>query len=359
MKTVYETFGPQGYGSYWITWGPEPLYERVEKSPDLLLMPGLIDLHCHGGFGIDWMASGAEGPSKCRQDLVWLADAFEKRGIEGFLPTSVTASPTDVAKALEGLPLDDPRILGFHLEGPFLSPKFPGAQPQDWIVDPPEGPSDWDPLLDHPALRVVTLAPERPRALDLILRLQKRGVRVSLGHTDATFEEMRRGFEFGATQVTHTYNAMRGLHHREAGAVGYVLSQPDLMCELIYDRVHVCKESAKILIQSRSERQILGVSDASAAAGLTPGASLQLWGHDVEIDATSVRLWDGSLAGSKATLDQVFRNWADDFGRESAIWACSLNPRRALGLQSSPRMLLEMNLQLDLIGIRSSAANLS
>ncbi|HVL38449.1 MAG TPA: amidohydrolase family protein, partial [Fimbriimonadaceae bacterium] len=262
---------------------------------------------------------------------------------ETFLPTTVAARAQDVLQAVERLP-EHPMIPGFHLEGPFLSPAFPGAQPPTAILDPIEAGPEWDEVFDHPKLRLVTLAPERPGAPELIARLASRGVVVSMGHTDATWMEARQGFAQGARHTTHTFNAMRALHHREPGALGFALGEDRLYSELIYDRIHVSRAAAEVLVRCKPADRLLAVSDSSMATGLPDGSEVAMWGHRCVIHDGSVRLADGgSLAGSTITLYDAFRNMAADFGPEAAILACCLNPRRALGLTTEPRLYLEVD----------------
>ncbi|RYD66767.1 MAG: hypothetical protein EOP84_30985, partial [Verrucomicrobiaceae bacterium] len=237
-RPVFTTYGPEGMGKYAVDLKTMAM-EQSDRPSEGLLVPGFVDIHIHGAFGKDFMSGTAE-------DLMEMADGLQKVGYEAFLPTTVTGSLEDVRRAISHLPIADPRIEGFHLEGPFISPKHPGAQPQKYIIQPS---SDWDDVLEHRQLRVVTLAPEIPGGLDLAKQLLMRGVReddgrpviISLGHTDATYEQVIAAVEVGATHTTHTYNAMRPLHHREAGTVGAALTIKDLTCELIYDRIHVSK----------------------------------------------------------------------------------------------------------------------
>lgn len=339
----YTFLGPEGLGTYMLDFSrPEMVGERVSRPPQGLIVPGFVDIHIHGAFGIDLM-------SATPAELVVLCERLQAEGYEAFLPTTITFSVERVLQAIHRIP-DHPLVAGFHLEGPFISRVFPGAQPPSAIIEPPDGPSPWDEVLDHPRLRVVTMAPEAPRALDLILRLQKRGVIVSMGHTNATFDEARRGFEFGAQHTTHTYNAMRGLHHREAGTVGYALSTDGLRCELIYDRLHVCREAAAILIRAKGMDGVIAVSDSTMATGTEPGVTLQMWGHECVTGPKQVTLADGkTLAGSAITLLDAFRNLTEDFGEEIAIRLCSLNPRRALGLSGPPGVYLEFDQNLELV----------
>lgn len=336
--------GDEGFGTYEVTWdGSQPSVRRVAKPADVLLMPGFVDVHFHGAYGIDFMSASTE-------DLVVLADKLLAEGYEAFLPTTVTASLEDCLSAVSKMP-EHPMMPGFHLEGPFISPYYPGAQPREAIADPPIGSSPWDALLEHPALRYITLAPERPHALELTTRLMERGVIVSMGHSNATYEEARRGFEFGAHHTTHTYNAMRQFHHREAGLIGYALSNDALRCELIYDRLHVGTDAARLLLKCKPEGGVIAVSDSTAATRLAPGVRFTMWGHECVVGRGDVRLADGILAGSAVTLLDTFRNLVEDFGEEVGIRLCSVNPRAALDL-GPPRVYAEFSKSLEIQGVR-------
>jgi N-acetylglucosamine-6-phosphate deacetylase len=339
MNGVYDALGPEGFGVYEFD-AEAGTATRVNRPPKGLLIPGFVDIHVHGGFGIDFMSASTA-------DMRSMLDSFAKEGYECLLPTTVTATPENILRALDALP-DHPMVAGFHLEGPFISPAYPGAQPPSAIAQVPVGPSDWDAILDHPRLRLVTLAPEIPNALDLVSRLMKRGVIVSMGHTNATFAEARRGFEFGASHTTHTFNAMRPLHHREAGTVGYALSNDALNTELIYDRLHVSKDAAGILIKCKPADRILAVSDGTKAIGLPAGERITMWGLECVVGRKEVRLENGTLAGSGITLLDAFRNLYEDFGPELAIRACCLNPRRALGLPE-PKLMVELDRDLQIV----------
>ncbi|MFQ3668671.1 MAG: amidohydrolase family protein, partial [Fimbriimonadaceae bacterium] len=191
MSYVADYLGPEGFGSYHVDWNTSPpTFTRVSRPPQVLLVPGFVDIHIHGAYGIDFMSAS-------REEMRVLCNRLAEDGYECFLPTTITFSVDRIRQALANLP-EHEMIGGFHLEGPFISPKFPGAQPPSAILDPPIGPSEWDEIFDDPRLKVITMAPERPGALELISRLTGRGVIVSMGHTDATFDEARRGFEFGA-----------------------------------------------------------------------------------------------------------------------------------------------------------------
>jgi len=292
------------------------------NSADTYLVPGLVDVHIHGALGVDFFSGRPE-------ELVRVFDQLEARGYEALLPTTVTAPVATVLEFIQRLP--NHRIVhGFHLEGPFISPKHPGAQPPSAIAAVPVGSSPWDAVFDDPQLRLVTIAPELPNAQALIRRLSSRGVIVSLGHTDGTFAQVGASAEWGVTHATHTYNAMRPLHHREAGTVGAVLMTDRINAELIYDRLHVSAPAARLLIDQKPAEALIGVSDGTMAAGMPAGSRLSMWGLDVVVGEGDVRLLDGTLAGSAVTLDEVFRNLWADFGPVVATRACCLNPRREL-----------------------------
>jgi len=304
-----------------------------DGTPETYLVPGFVDQHIHGAFGIDFMSAN---PSEMGD----MADGLREKGYEFFLPTTVTASAEAVLRSADAL--DHPMAPGFHLEGPFISQTYPGAQPPEYILDPPASGSIWDRVFDHPKLRLITMAPELPGAIPLISRLDARGVLVNYGHTNATYSELEAAFGAGLSGATHTFNAMRPLHHREAGAVGFALTQSSIDCELIYDRVHVSTNAARLLVQCKSKEHLVAISDATMAAGLKEGTKLSMWGHDVVVGPGDVRLaGNGALAGSTITLANAFKNLSEDFGIEAATWACSLNARRRLKLPA-PKLWLEI-----------------
>lgn len=345
MMYCANMLGDEGYGAYEVVWdGGKPTFTRVSRPPDRLLVPGFVDIHFHGAYGTDFMSATSD-------DLVALADKMLKEGYEAFLPTTVTTSAAEATRAIEAIP-PHPMMPGFHLEGPFISPYFPGAQPREAIADPPVGASEWDAILEHPGLRVITLAPERPHALEFTSRLLQRRVIVSMGHSNATYEEARRGYEFGAAHATHMFNAMRSFHHREAGLAGYALLNDGLRCELIYDRLHVGKDAAALLFKCKPQDGVIAVSDSTAATRLAPGSRFTMWGHECVVGRGDVRLADGILAGSAVTLLDCFRNLSEDFGEEVAIRACCLNPRKALRMTNPPRVYVEFNMRHEIEAVR-------
>jgi len=341
-RRILEAIGPEGFGNYEVDWTDRGLQlERVSRPAQGVLIPGFVDVHIHGAFGIDFMSASSS-------DLWLLADKLAEHGYEAFLPTTVTASAKDVLAAVSNLP-DHILVKGFHLEGPFISPKHPGAQPQSAIEGPAVGASSWDEVFEHRSLRYITIAPEQPHALELISRLMQRGVIVSMGHTDATYDEARAGYEFGASHTTHTFNAMRGFHHREAGIAGYALLNEHIRTELIYDRKHVSKEAAALLLKCKPSDRVIAVSDSTIATGMPANLTIQMWGLECVTGPQEVRLKNGTLAGSAITLLNAFRNLAEDFGMETAIRCCCLNPRAALKMDGPPRVFVEMDKDLKIV----------
>jgi N-acetylglucosamine-6-phosphate deacetylase len=320
---LFQTVGPAGFGVYAFDSDSWELIPADGNAEDILA-PGFVDIHIHGSFGIDFMSASMP-------DVVRWADELAMFGYEYFYPTTVSASLEDVLRALAVLP-EHPMIPGFHLEGPFLSPKFPGAQPPEAIAPIPAADSPWWEVLNDPRLRVITLAPELDGAHDLIARLSHRGVAISMGHTNADSFQTHLAILAGARHTTHTYNAMRPLHHREPGVLGVSLGDPGVFCELIYDRIHVHPDAARVLFAAKGVVGVIAVSDATMAAGMAPGSEIEMWGLACTVGEKQVRLHDGTLAGSGITLLDAFQNLLSDFGPEEAIRATSLNPRRSMGL---------------------------
>lgn len=337
--------GPHGFGVYEFNWtssGPE--LTQAEGKSEGILCPGFVDIHIHGAFGIDFMSATAE-------QLAELGEKLQACGYEHYYPTTITASPEDIEKALDNLPNSE-LVPGFHLEGPFISPDFPGAQPPDRIAHFDSMDPRWEAILTDPRLKVITLAPEKHGALPWITKLHNQGTKVSMGHTAASFDEATKGLEAGVRHSTHTFNAMKGFHHREAGAAGFCMATDELSCEIIYDRIHVSPQAAEVLLKAKPQDKVIAVSDSTMASGMQPGQKIVMWGLDCITGHGEVRLAsNGSLAGSAITLLDAFQRLAQDFGPETAIRATSLNPRLAMGLTDMPKVWLEFDPNFELKAI--------
>ena len=228
-----------------------------------IAVPGFVDLQVNGFSGVDFLTADADGYRHAGEALL-------ETGVTAYLPTFITAPEEQVVAALHALPVgsDGPRILGAHLEGPFLSALRLGIHPPAARRNP-----DLDileRLLDAGLVRLVTLAPELPGAGAVIERLLRREIAVSLGHSDATAEQAEAAFDLGVRSVTHLFNAMRPFHHRDPGIVGAALARPDVVVQLILDWVHVAPVTASMVWQAAQGRVAL-VTDAMSGAGLDGG----------------------------------------------------------------------------------------
>jgi N-acetylglucosamine-6-phosphate deacetylase len=286
-------------------------------------VPGFVDLQVNGFAGVDFATADADGYRRA-------AAALAETGVTAFQPTLITASEAELVAALREVPSDSSgaRILGVHLEGPFLSPRRLGAHPPEAQRDP-----DLElaaRLLDAGPVTYMTLAPELPGALELIDALHARGVVVSCGHSDATAAEAERAFERGVRTVTHLFNAMRPFAHRDPGLAGAALARDDVVVQAIVDGVHLAPETTRVVAKAAAGRLAL-VTDAIAAAGVGDGASW-LGGSEVEVRDGVARRADGRLAGSVVTMPQSIRNLcALGVPLAGAVAAATVAPARVLG----------------------------
>jgi N-acetylglucosamine-6-phosphate deacetylase len=282
--------------------------------------PGFVDLQVNGFGGVDFMTADAAGYRLAGEALL-------ETGVTSYQPTLITAAELDLATALAEVPTDGngPRILGVHLEGPFLAPARLGVHPAAQRRDP-----DRELLLRLLATGPVsqmTLAPELPGALQLVALLHERGVVVSFGHTDATAAEANAGFDAGVKTVTHLFNAMRPLRHRDPGIAGAALARDDVVVQLILDGRHLADETARVVWRAAGGRVAL-VSDAVAAAANGDGR-YRLGAVTVEVREGVARRADGTLAGSTVTMIDSVRNLhALDVPLADAIAAATAVPAR-------------------------------
>jgi N-acetylglucosamine-6-phosphate deacetylase len=286
-----------------------------------LAVPGFVDLHVHGYGGVDFATADADGYRHAGEALL-------RTGVTAFQPSFVTADEDELVTALRALPAHDvgPRVLGAHLEGPFISPARLGMHPASARRDPDL--RLLDRLLAAGPVAHMTLAPELAGAPELIGALQRRGIVVALGHTDATAAEAHAAFDRGATHVTHLFNAMRPFGHREAGLAGAALVRDDVTVELILDGHHVSDEAAQLALRAARGRVVL-VTDAVAAAGIGDGR-WRVGGQDVEVRDGVVRLLDGTLAGSVLSLARAVRELVRLGAPEAdAVDAATRAPARA------------------------------
>ena len=308
--------------------GPAPGQPAVDLRGQWVL-PGFIDIHVHGGGG----ASFTEGTD----DQARQAAAFHRgQGSTTMLASLVTAPLAELeagAGMLAGL-ADDGVIAGLHLEGPFLSPARRGAQDPRHMIAPDVAVFERLHAAARGHLRVITLAPELPGALAVIKAAAQGGVRVAVGHTDATAEVTMAAIDAGATHATHLFNGMRPLHHREPGAVGALLDRHEVTCEVIADGVHLDDITVRLATRAAGPDRLVLVSDGMAAAGM-PDGRYQLGSQRVTVAGGVARLLEdpAAIAGSTATLADVVRHAiAAGLPVPAAAAAASTTPARVLGL---------------------------
>ncbi len=283
--------------------------------------PGFVDLQVNGFGGVDFATTDVAGYRRAGAALL-------ETGVTAFQPTLITAPEEDVVAALREVPAEPvgPRLLGAHLEGPFLSPARLGAHPAGARRDP--DPVLLERLLAAGPVSQMTLAPELPGAAELIDLLHARGVVVSFGHSDATAEEAGQGFDRGVATVTHLFNAMRPFGHRDPGIGGAALSREDVVVQVILDGHHLAEETALVVWRSAAGRTAL-VTDAIAAAGIGDG-DFRLAGVEGEVRDGIARRTDGVLAGSTVTMIESIRNLcALGADLADAVGAATVVPARA------------------------------
>lgn len=268
------------------------------------LAPGFIDVHVHGGGGFSLMT---EDLGEIASYSRWVAS----RGVTSFLATICAADVEHgirYAEAVRSAKCEGSGLLGINFEGPFVSADRRGALPATWLAKPDR--SLFDRLLASGPVRLMTIAPELDGAFDLIGLAVKAGVRVSIGHTDATYDIARRAFHAGASHVTHAFNAMRPLHHREPGPIGAAVESPGVTVEAIADGVHLHHATVNLLVEALGVDRACLVTDAVTPAGL-PSGKFRIGREEAVLDGGSIRLPDGTIAGSAATMDSVVRNVVD------------------------------------------------
>ncbi|MEC0228116.1 N-acetylglucosamine-6-phosphate deacetylase [Paenibacillus alba] len=325
--------------------GEMSAWDSRAVSPDAVLLdaqgswllPGFIDVHVHGGYGADFMDASPE-------TLDTITRFHALHGTTGMLATTMTATREDIDRVLGEVdryiqqPMPYAQLLGVHMEGPFISPKWAGAQDPKLMVTP-QLPwlEDWNER--YPQLvKQLTLAPEREGGLALIAWLRDHGIVAACGHTDATYADIQSAVREGLSHAVHTFNAMKPLHHREPGTVGAVLTDPRISAEIIADGHHVHPAAIRLLTMVKQPHGLLLITDAMSAAGLGDG-EYELGGQAVTVQSGVARLTEGvgALAGSTLTMIEALRFMVREVGVsvEEASRYASGNPARLLGLAST------------------------
>jgi N-acetylglucosamine-6-phosphate deacetylase len=305
---------------------------------EAVLTPGFVDIHMHGGAGVDLMRASPP-------ELPVLGKFLASHGVTGYFPTTV-AAPLDATYAALGRLADaieakqtasngnrvQARPLGIHLEGPFLSHKRRGVHPPENLVSPTLEIFErlWQAARGH--VRMMTIAPEIPGALEVIAEAARRKVCVSIGHSDAEMPIAQEAVKAGARHATHTFNAMRPLDHRDPGIIGEVLSDDRISADIIVDGIHVAPSVVKLFLRAKGRNRAVLITDAISATGM-PDGRYQL--GPIEVDVKDGKCTsNGSLAGSVLTMDRAVRNVTQfsNWSLRDAVQAATLNPARAVGL---------------------------
>lgn len=308
---------------------------KTYNARGYLIAPGYIDAHTHGGNGYDFLSST---PDEIDAILAWLPAT----GVTSVVPTLATAPLEMLLQAIRNLvdaSLRRPpgaEIIGIHLEGPYVSPEMRGAQAQDAIRPPSMDEAKKLLAAGNGLIRLVTLAPELPGAMDLISYLVEHDVIVSLGHTMASYEQVTQAAEAGLNRAAHLFNGMTSLHHRDLGAVGAVLTHDEIFAELIVDGVHLHPAAIRVALRSKGLDRVTLITDAIAAAGVGDGDFIGLGGQKITVANGAARLESGALAGSTLTMDQAVRNAVKLLGlsSEQAIKIATQTAAESLGFQT-------------------------
>lgn len=298
---------------------------------------GFIDSHIHGSFGKDAMDGSIEG-------LKTISRTIAGNGVTSFLPTTMTMSREKIYKALDSIReaentnLGGAQILGAHLEGPFISKKYKGAQKEDYILKP-----DFNFIEDYKdIIKIITFAPEEDNNFNFIKDIKNNtNIVLSIGHSNASYEEAVDSIKMGVNHITHMFNAMTPLHHRNPGVVGAALNS-SVYCELIADNIHVCPAAYNILLKIKGKDKVILITDCMRAGSLKDGIS-ELGGQTVYVKNNSARLADGTLAGSILTLNIGIKNIFENtnLSLNEAVSLATVNPAKLLNIYDKKGSLEE------------------
>lgn len=307
---------------------PDPRATTIDATGKVVA-PGYIDIHVHGATGYDTMDASP-------QAIQEMARLFASHGVTGFLPTTITAPRDEILAAVQNAALcqkegtGGARVLGIHLEGPYLSPSQPGAQPPQYIR--PADPEEYQQFFAWDNIKLITLAPEIPENLALIPYAVSHGAAVAVGHSAASYDDMVNAVASGLTQSSHTFNGMVGLHHRQPGTAGAALALDEVYAQLIVDHVHIHPAVVKIVVRTKGTGRTVLITDAMRAVGM-PDGDYDLGGQWVTVSRGEARLPSGILAGSTLTMDQAVRNvMGAGLTFEEALPMATCVPAESIGL---------------------------
>lgn len=312
-----------------INYGQSSNIEIIDAQGNYV-SPGFIDIHIHGSGGHDTMDAEVEA-------IKGISEVIVKNGVTSFLPTTMTMDRAKIYKALDNikqcmkLKFKGARILGAHLEGPFINEKYKGAQKEDYIIKP-----EYDFIEKYKEIiQIITLAPEKDVNLNFIREIkEKTGINLSIGHSNATYEETMESINMGVNSATHIFNAMNPFNHRKPGIIGAIFNS-NVYCELIADTIHINPAIFQILVKIKGIDKLILITDSMRAGCLKDGFS-ELGGQKVIVKNNCARLEDGTLAGSILTLNTAVKNFMEytDVKIYEAVNMASLNPAKNLKIDN-------------------------
>ncbi|HBG2114950.1 N-acetylglucosamine-6-phosphate deacetylase [Clostridioides difficile] len=292
------------------------------------ISPGLIDIHIHGNMGKDTMDSTDES-------IETISKSIMRHGVTSFLPTTMTMDKEHVYDALEVIKkaqnrkLEGAQVLGAHLEGPFINENYKGAQNEKFIIN-----SKYEFIKEYKdVIKVITYAPEKDIDFDFTREIKRcTDIVLSIGHSNANYDQAKEAINLGVTNVTHMFNAMTGLNHRDPGVVGAALTT-NVYSELIADTIHINKDLFQFILNNKGKERLILITDSIEAGGLEDG-NYSLGGQKVIVEGNEARLENGALAGSVLSLNKMVFNFLDNTNLKvnEAINLASLNPATSLGI---------------------------
>ncbi len=302
--------------------------DYIIDAKGLVISPGFIDVHIHGSGGKDAMDGKIES-------IKVISNTIAKRGVTSFLPTTMTMAKERIYKALDvieqamNMDLGGAKVLGAHLEGPFINPKYKGAQKVDFIKNP-----SFDFIKSYEnVIKIITLAPEKDENFKFLKYIKENtDIVLSIGHSDATYEQAIAAIDNGISRATHIFNAMTPLNHRKPGIIGAIMNT-DISCELIADNIHVHKGAINVLTKIKGKDKIILITD-SMRAGCMNNGIWELGGQKVIVKNGSARLEDNTLAGSILTLDNAIKNMKNNIDASlcEIISMVTINPAKDINI---------------------------